>query len=84
MSLVYILTALVCVSLLRIQDAGGCKKNSETSTQLNDVDILHEGHVTVLYWTNSGNRSWTVTVDSKNFKLYKVFAIYRHSPRSIA
>jgi len=29
--------------------------------------ILHEGHVTVLYLTNSGNRSWTVTVDSKNF-----------------
>lgn len=39
MSLVYILTALVCVSLLHVQDAGGCKKNSETSTQLNDVEM---------------------------------------------
>jgi len=45
--------------------------------------ILHEGHVTVLYWTNSGNRSWTVTVDNKNFicnvSITTLAIIFRHS-----
>ena len=46
------------------------KHNKYSNRTLNHIHVPHEGHVTVLYWTNSGNRSWTVTVDSKNFICY--------------